>query len=52
MTKQELTIRYNELEAKMKNVKSHSRKMFYIKKQSELTRLYRELKIKDYENIQ
>ena len=43
MTKQELTIKFEELQNKMNNVKSYGRKMHYIKKQRELTELYREL---------
>jgi len=43
MSIQELGTRYEALQTKMDNVKSRGRKDFYIKKQSELMQLYKEL---------
>ena len=43
MTLVELSKAYKELELKKSNVKTRQRKDYYIKKQLELTNLYREL---------
>ena len=41
MTLLELTLQYNNLQYKIDNVKSQSRKLYYQKKQHELTLKYR-----------